>query len=823
LPLPFIHPMMVAGTLMGSAPIIIHLLNRQRHKRVIWAAMHWLLASFKKSSRRLQIEDLILLIIRVLILVLLALALARPFLSEAGLFPGSSSAHRVVVLDTSFSMAYGHGGKSSFARAREITRDLVGEKTLKGGDAVTLVYMNDSSEVVVRNGSHLVEIEGEVEEATVSDGATDPVRALTTALNLLDESDNLRKEIFLVTDMVRNGWVDPHSKVERVPGLEDLQKAIKAYKLAHPDRRVPPIFVVDVGDRSAQNMAVSSLKSDVNVVAAKSRVVFTAEIVNYTDKDRQQLPVSFSVDGESVSSQLIDVSRLGGRQKVRFFHQFRNPGPHWVSVTIDSDSLPNDDRRFLAVPVVPSLRLLAVDGDEKADPLESETGLLSRALSIPVSESMVARGMESPSIIRTEVISEDSLNDAQLEDLDMVILANVGVVSDEKVQQFRKFVNDGGALLIFAGDNVDAELYNQKFYGPLTPGLSKEVPPPMLPALLQEAEGVGGNPDLGKFFAFAPDNSTSDVLRTFQHKESRGLISRPQKGSPEIGVRVFRRYRVKLVDKTPEPEDSAKDGEKTGPEDGSNESEAVAKPEKPVDTDDSGKVSDKDKEAEKKKAEKKAAIFGRVRVPLKYEDGQPAILIRDYGLGHVCLVTTTADDHWTDLPTKWINLPFMHDLVYHLVADRARTHNLLAGDSFAVKWATEDLLKKVTVLPPAGHEEDKKTVKPKITDNTTMLMVEGADWSGVYRLFVTGESEPRSIFATNVDSAESDLESIDPEKLQSLIKDLKFEVIPDREKIAGVLKEKSSGREFWRTLAWMVMILAVAESFLAWFFGRNRW
>jgi len=54
-----------------SAPVIIHLLNRQRYRRITWAAMHWLLASFKKSSRRLQIEDLILLIIRILILVLL--------------------------------------------------------------------------------------------------------------------------------------------------------------------------------------------------------------------------------------------------------------------------------------------------------------------------------------------------------------------------------------------------------------------------------------------------------------------------------------------------------------------------------------------------------------------------------------------------------------------------------------------------------------------------------------------------------------------------------------------------------------------------------
>ena len=48
---------MIAGALLISSPIIIHLINRMRYKRVRWAAMEFLLKSQKRSRRKLIIEQ----------------------------------------------------------------------------------------------------------------------------------------------------------------------------------------------------------------------------------------------------------------------------------------------------------------------------------------------------------------------------------------------------------------------------------------------------------------------------------------------------------------------------------------------------------------------------------------------------------------------------------------------------------------------------------------------------------------------------------------------------------------------------------------------
>src|SRR5438874_13812830 len=67
----FLNPYaMIFGGLLVSAPIIIHLINRMRFKRVRWAAMEFLLKSQKKNRRKLIVEQLVLLALRCLLVLL---------------------------------------------------------------------------------------------------------------------------------------------------------------------------------------------------------------------------------------------------------------------------------------------------------------------------------------------------------------------------------------------------------------------------------------------------------------------------------------------------------------------------------------------------------------------------------------------------------------------------------------------------------------------------------------------------------------------------------------------------------------------------------
>src|SRR6516164_9679809 len=98
----FQHPWyMVAGGALISAPIIIHLINRMRFKRVRWAAMEFLLKSQKRNRRRLIIEQLILLALRCALVALAGFLVARYI---GGILEQQRPVDHFVVVDDTLSM-----------------------------------------------------------------------------------------------------------------------------------------------------------------------------------------------------------------------------------------------------------------------------------------------------------------------------------------------------------------------------------------------------------------------------------------------------------------------------------------------------------------------------------------------------------------------------------------------------------------------------------------------------------------------------------------------------------------------------------------------
>ena len=125
----FVNPWLLGGLALLAAPIIIHLLNKRRYQIVNWAAMDFLLEAVTQNRRRLRLEDLILLLLRMLLLALVILAVARPLLRA---LQGGREDERLVVLDDSFSMEWNDGTGALFERARALAGSELQEAVGRG-------------------------------------------------------------------------------------------------------------------------------------------------------------------------------------------------------------------------------------------------------------------------------------------------------------------------------------------------------------------------------------------------------------------------------------------------------------------------------------------------------------------------------------------------------------------------------------------------------------------------------------------------------------------------------------------------------------------
>src|SRR5438874_13685799 len=97
----FLNPgfLLIAAALV-SVPIIIHLINRMRFKRIRWAAMEFLLKAQKRTRRRLIIEQLLLLALRCLMIALVGLLVMRFIGCGETNLGGKPNLHLVLLDDT---------------------------------------------------------------------------------------------------------------------------------------------------------------------------------------------------------------------------------------------------------------------------------------------------------------------------------------------------------------------------------------------------------------------------------------------------------------------------------------------------------------------------------------------------------------------------------------------------------------------------------------------------------------------------------------------------------------------------------------------------
>jgi hypothetical protein len=152
--LSFVTPALaVAGVAAIAVPIIIHLLTRRHRTPIPWGAMKFLLEAYKKHKRRLTLEQLLLLACRCLLVAVVGIALARPHMQD---IRAQGPVHLYLLLDNSLTSAITETTASSsdssaqmrtaLDRYKSHARDLLSKLDASRGDRAALLTLSAPSD-----------------------------------------------------------------------------------------------------------------------------------------------------------------------------------------------------------------------------------------------------------------------------------------------------------------------------------------------------------------------------------------------------------------------------------------------------------------------------------------------------------------------------------------------------------------------------------------------------------------------------------------------------------------------------------------------------
>ncbi len=207
----------------ASIPVIIHLLNRRRFRIVNWGAMRFLLSAQRKNARRMRLEQLILLAVRVAIVLLLVLAMASVALwaeniwgrffpdSVARAATSSQRTYKILVIDGSLSMATRTGEQSCFEKAIGLAEQIVQTSPESG---FSVVLMTAPAQTIVPGPSDDgAKVEAEIGKLRLPHGNADLASTLRTVEGLLQQPLGRydHKEVYFLTDLQKSTWIAPQS------------------------------------------------------------------------------------------------------------------------------------------------------------------------------------------------------------------------------------------------------------------------------------------------------------------------------------------------------------------------------------------------------------------------------------------------------------------------------------------------------------------------------------------------------------------------------------------------------------------------------------
>ena len=739
----FLNPWMLLGLAGVLLPVLAHLLSRKKYDIVEWGAMQFLELD-PSARRKLRLEELLLLAVRMGLISLLAIALARPWLSGAwlGRLGSTQSRDVVLVIDGSYSMGWEGRAVTPHANAVRLARQFVDE--LRPGDSIMVLDAREQPRPALPGPTRDKQrVREALENLPTPSGLANLHEAIAKAVQLLASGTNLQREVIVFTDQQALSWkADDETLWAR---LDDLKE----------QSSLPPrVWVLDVAEGQlgkTGNFAIERLQLS-RELAVPGVPVRISSKVRYTGGDGAiSRKVYLEVNGQRLADQTLQVKlQPEGEATVEFEQRFTKPGSQLVSVVLDSDALPGDNRSDAVIVVADSLPVVLVDGDKRLDPTRSETFFAKAALT--------ATGGES-SWIKTRVIAPDEISAETLRDVAVLVLANVGELSPERLELLGRFVSSGRGLLFALGDKVPKEGFLKDAKDAERPGAA------LLPVKLNEIATDTDKESLG--VRVAGNSLELPWLKPFR-SDQRGTLTDARfskwwkVGGKESGVR----------------------GQESGGAASSDPQPSTLNPQ---------------------------PSLGTPLTIAKLTNGDPWIVTRRYGRGTTAILTSPLDADWNTLPAKQDFVPWLHEFLFAL-ASPSTSRNVDVGTPLSLNIAPELKVDEHEFLGPANKPFPASRIDDDFQPGARLNEV---TLPGVYRFTAKslgGKPSPDDQhFVANFDRSESDLTLLTEAQRTALAHEDRLTFATDLAEMQRHMFADGSRSEFWWLLLYGFLAFTAFE------------
>ena len=416
----FLYPSFLWALAALAIPILIHLFQLRRFKRIDFPNVRFLKEVSQQTRQQKKIRHWLVLLARCLALAALVFAFAQPYLPSGGERVKAGQRAVSIYIDDSYSM----DGQNAQGRLLDQAR---------GAAQQAIMAYNATDRFQVITGG----LEGRQQLLTGRDEALE-------AASQVDVSA-FSRPISQVIPRQREALSRSEATVKRAILFSDLQRSTTDVDNWTNDTTMNTV-IVPITPSTPDNLSIDSAWFDSPVRRIDQAEVLHVRIRNRGSRDLDNVPLRLSIDGQERA--LASFGAAAGAA-VDTVLRFTNDatGSHRGEITITDRPVTFDDRLYIAYRTAERLRVLLVSGGD----VDSD-GRISAVFSGDSTHTFTTqpyRALDLGALARTDLVVLNALPD----------------VPSGMAHSLKDFAEAGGSVAVFPAAESDATSYSALLAG----------------------------------------------------------------------------------------------------------------------------------------------------------------------------------------------------------------------------------------------------------------------------------------------------------------------------------------------------------------------
>ncbi|WP_316783259.1 BatA and WFA domain-containing protein [Pedobacter frigiditerrae] len=467
----FLYPGFLFALFAVVIPVIIHLFNFRKFKKVYFSNVAFLKEIKEQTSSQEKLKNLLILISRILAITFLVLAFARPFLPSGSKIDQSKGNIVSIYIDNSYSM-----------EAVNKEGSLLDEAKRKAKEVVKAFQINDRFQLLTND------FEGKHQRLLNADEllqAVDEVK-ISSASRKLQQVINRQQSVF-------TGASNRFAYV-----ISDFQKGFAGEEPIKTDANTN-VSLVKLNANDLPNVAVDSvwLLSPVHQANATEKLV--VQLRNYGDEDAKNISVKLNINKQQKAISSLNIP-AGKTASDTLSYSGLVLGWQKGTMSIKDFPLTFDDDLNFSFKVSADQKILSINGQQGGKYIKALFG--------------------ADAYFKLTEMPEANINYSALQNYSLIVLNGLKNPSSGLAQELKSYISNGGSVVVFPDLDADKQVYSA-FLGAInlpavaelktTPSKvsSIELKHPLFKDVFETLPQNLDLPQVNRYFSFAENNNSN--------------------------------------------------------------------------------------------------------------------------------------------------------------------------------------------------------------------------------------------------------------------------------------------------------------------------